>query len=179
MLDADQVREIRRQVVEMVEDRAGFRLSETEKANIAVVGFGEEDFFDWGAAAIDTIIAPRYGGRLIVFFPNQRFPEHWHPDVDGVPGKEETFRVLWGQVTIYCPGEPSPNASSHIPAGKEAMFTSRHEVVLRPGEQATAALHDRHWLVAGPDGTVGLELSSTVRDEFDRVTDPGMKPIAY
>lgn len=176
MLDVD---EVRQRVIEMVEVNAGFALTAEEKANIIVVGFGQEDFFAWGAAAIDTILHPRYGGRLIIFFPNQRFPEHWHPDVDGDGGKEETFRVIWGQVRIYAPGEPSPSALEHIPAGKEDVFTSRHEILLGPGEQATAALHDRHWLVAGPEGTVGLEISSTVRDEYDQVTDPAMKPVVF
>ncbi len=174
MLDADQVR---RRVLEMVEVRAGFALTPEEKANILVVGFGEEDFFAWGAAAIDTILHPRYGGRLIIFFPNQRFPEHWHPDVDGDAGKEETFRVLWGQVRIYCPGEPSPGALERIPAGKEDVFTSRHEVILNPGEQVTAGRQERHWLVAGPEGTVGLETSSTVRDSYDQWTDSSLKPV--
>jgi len=176
MLDADQVRQ---QVVEMVEVKAGFALTAEEKANIVVVGFGQEDFYAWGAAAIDTILHPRYGGRLIVFFPNQRFPEHWHPDVDEDGGKEETFRVLWGQVRIYSPGASSAGALERIPAGKEAAFTSRHETILNPGEQVTAGRHERHWLVAGPEGTVGLEISSTVRDSFDQWTDSSIKPVVF
>jgi D-lyxose ketol-isomerase len=171
-LDGAQVRKIKQQIVEMVEEKARFVLTSEERANVLVVSFG--DFHALGVAAVDTILAPRYGARLIIFLPNQVMPEHWHPDAEGIPGKEETFRVLWGEVRIFGPGEPTPGVERWIPAGKADVFTSRHEVHLRAGEQATASLHDRHWLVAGPEGVVGLEVSSTVRDEHDLMTDPSL-----
>lgn len=175
MLDERQVRAIKRRAVDMMEVKAGFALTDDEKASISVVGFGQEDYFSYGAAVIDTIMHPRYGGRLIVFFPNQLIPEHWHPDVDGDVGKEETFRVLWGTVYIYGPGEPSPGALERIPAGKEAVFTSRHEAILNRAEQRTAPPQEKHWLIAGPEGAVALEISSTVRDSYDQVSDPSLK----
>ena len=175
-LSAEAVGDVRRRIVDLVEAKAGFALSEEERQRIIVVSFG--DFFISGAGALDTVMHPRYGGRLIVFFPGQLFPEHWHPSVEEGAGKEETFRVLWGSVCSYGEGEPSTGAAQRIPAGKDAVFTARNEVLLRAGDQRSIGLHERHWFVAGPEGAVALEISSTVRDKYDRFTDDTMKAVA-
>jgi len=175
-MSMEAVEDVRREILDLIEAKAGFALSEDERQRVIVVSFG--DFFASGAAAIDIVMNPRYGGRLIVFFPGQLFPEHWHPSVEEGAGKEETFRVLWGSVYVYGEGEPSAGAAQHIPAGKEAVFTARHEVLLRAGDQRSIGLHERHWFVAGPDGTVAIEISSTVRDQYDRFTDDTMKSVA-
>jgi D-lyxose ketol-isomerase len=173
MLSPEEVGDVRLRIAEYVEAKAGFALTEEERQRIVVVAFG--DFFTSGAGAIDTVMHPRYGGRLIVFFPGQHFPEHWHPNVDEGLGKEETFRVLWGSVYSYGAGSPSSGADAKIPAGKEAVFTVRNEVLLNAGEQRSIGPEERHWFVAGPEGAVALEISSTVRDQFDRFTDGSMK----
>ena len=175
-MSMEAVEDVRREILDLIEAKAGFALSEDERQRVIVVSFG--DFFASGAAAIDIVMNPRYGGRLIVFFPGQLFPEHWHPSVEEGAGKEETFRVLWGSVYVYGEGEPSAGAAQHIPAGKEAVFTARHEVLLRAGDQRSIGLHERHWFVAGPDGTVAIEISSTVRDQYDCFTDDTMKSVA-
>jgi len=175
MLDQDQVRTIEQQVIDMIERKGGFALTDDEKASVSVVGFGHEDFFSCGAAVIDTVMHPRYGGRLIAFLPNQWLPEHWHPDAPGEAGKEETFRVLWGQVSLFVPGEPTPGALERIPGGRGDSFTSRHEVVLKRAEQRTAPRGEKHWLAAGPEGAVALEISSAVRDSYDQLTDPSLQ----
>jgi len=169
MLSPEAASDVRQKIIDYVEHKAGFILSGDEKQHIVVVGFG--DFFASGAGAIDTVMHARYGGRLIIFFPGQLFPEHWHPNVDEGLGKEETFRVLWGSVYSYGEGERSSSAESRIPPGKEATFTARHEVFLKAGEQRTIGLQERHWFVAGPEGAVALEISSTVRDPYDRFAD--------
>ncbi|MGA2512863.1 MAG: D-lyxose/D-mannose family sugar isomerase [Candidatus Limnocylindrales bacterium] len=169
MLD---VEEVRQRIIELVEQKARFVLSSEEKERIAVVAFG--DFFQFGAGAIDTIMHDRYGGRLIIFFPNQVFPEHWHPNVDGNLGKEETFRVLWGKVYSYGEGEPSGDAEARIPPGKGHVFTARKEVILEAGEQRSIGLEERHWFVGGPEGAVAIEISSTVRDRYDRLADDSL-----
>jgi D-lyxose ketol-isomerase len=176
MLSEQEVNAIRRDIVGLVEGKAGFALSAAEKERIIVVAFG--DFFRSGAGAIDLVMHHRYGGRLIIFFPNQLFPEHWHPNVDESLGKEETFRVLWGKVYSYGEGEPSGNAEERIPAGKGDMFTARKEMVLTAGEQRSIGLHEHHWFVGGPEGAVAIEMSSTVRDPYDRFVDESTKAAA-
>ena len=61
-------------------------------------------------------------------FPGQTCPEHWHPTLNGVLGKEETFRCRWGTVYLYVPGAPATKMASRPPAGSEAYYTVRHEV---------------------------------------------------
>jgi D-lyxose ketol-isomerase len=173
MLDAEGLREARRRYLELVERKAGFVLSQNERDGIQVVVF--RDYSYSAVAAIDLVMHARYGARLIIWLPNQMMVEHWHPDADGNPGKEETFRVLWGTVHAYRRGVPSAGATARIPGGDEHAFTSRHEVVLNAGEQWTLEPHERHWFVAGPDGAVALEVSSTVRDSYDGLTDTALE----
>lgn len=173
MLDAERLLDVRRRYLELVERKAGFVLSQAERDSIQVVVF--RDFSYSAVAAIDLVMHARYGARLIIWLPNQMMVEHWHPDVDGNPGKEETFRVLWGRVYAYRQGDPSAGAHARIARGEEQAFTSRHEVVLDPGEQWTLGPHERHWFVAGPEGAVALEISSTVRDTHDGLTDPALE----
>lgn len=171
VLNREQADVVRKTVVEMVEDKAQFALTDLERESVRVVGTTRYDFEEVGLSLIDLTMHERYGGRLIVLLPNQVVFEHWHPDVDGAKGKVETFRVLWGEVDSFCEGEASDGAQSLIPAGSEDVFTARRRIHLAPGEQHTTQLHERHWLVAGDVGVVGLEFSSPVRDRSDIKTD--------
>src|SRR5580693_2141486 len=63
--------------------------------------------------------------------------EHWHPTIDGVAGKEETFRCRWGSVSLYVPGERTAAPRCSPPAGSEDFYTVGHEVHLEPREQYT------------------------------------------
>ena len=104
--------------------------------------------------------------------PRQTCPEHWHPTINGRPGKEETFRCRWGEVYIYVSGEATPERKANPPAGREATYTVWHEIVLRPGEQYTLSPDTRHWFQAGDQGAVVSEFSTTSTDEADRFEDP-------
>ena len=64
-----------------------------ERGSIQVVVF--RDFSYSAIAAIDLVMHARYEARLVVWLPSQMMAEHWYPDIDGKPGKEATFRVLW------------------------------------------------------------------------------------
>lgn len=104
--------------------------------------------------------------------PNQICPEHYHPDVDGTPGKEETFRCRWGKVWLYVPGEAAQAPVCKPPEGKESYYTSRHEIELNPGDQYTMMPGVRHWFQAGPEGAIVSEFSTQSRDKYDVFTDP-------
>lgn len=55
--------------------------------------YGFDKFRDYGATIID-LINREYCKKLIVQFPKQHHPEHFHKN------KEETFHVLWGDLRI-------------------------------------------------------------------------------
>jgi D-lyxose ketol-isomerase len=105
-------------------------------------------------------------------FPRQTCPEHWHPTINGVPGKEETFRCRWGTVYLYVPGDPAANAACRPPEGSEPYYHVRREIVLRPGEQYTLMPDTPHWFQAGDDGAVVSEFSTRSTDEQDVFRDP-------
>lgn len=171
MLSEQKQREIRQKAILLFE-KAGIPLTEKEKREqLVIVDFGQ-DFWELGIVMMTTINAPRYCGRYILFFPGQSCAQHWHPDIDGKPGKEETFRVLWGTVYAYGEGENAGEIRAKIPAGHDAYYNHRRESVLQPGDQMTVRLHERHWFQAGPDGAIAYETGSPARDEYDLNDDP-------
>jgi D-lyxose ketol-isomerase len=95
--------------------------------------------------------------------------------LNGVPGKEETFRCRWGTVYLYIPGAPSANPACKPPAGSEGHYTMRHEIALHPGDQYTLAPDTPHWFQAGPEGAVVSEFSTRSTDDADRFRDPRIK----
>jgi D-lyxose ketol-isomerase len=105
-------------------------------------------------------------------FPGQTCPEHWHPTIDGNPGKEETFRCRWGTVYLYVPGAPAANPVCRPPHGSEPYYTVRHEICLKPGDQYTLSPDTRHWFQAGPEGAIVSEFSTRSTDDADRFSDP-------
>ena len=178
MLSAEQQAEIRRRAVALFE-KAGIALSEEEKREkLVIVDFGQ-DFWKIGIVMMTTVNAPRYCGRYILFFPGQSCAQHWHPDVEGNPGKEETFRCLWGTVYSYGEGNATPDIKAVIPAGHEAYYTDLAEQILKPGDQRTVRLHERHWFQAGPDGAIAYETGSPARDKFDLNSDPTLVGTLY
>jgi len=114
----------------------------------------------------------RVCAKELVLFPRQTCPEHYHPPVEGKPGKEETFRCRWGQVYLYVPGEPTSNIRARVPEGREQYFRVFHEIIMNPGDQYTLLPNTPHWFQAGDEGAVISEFSTSSRDELDIWTDP-------
>ncbi len=67
------------------------------------------------------------------------------------------------------------NPIARPPAGREAWYTVRHQVVLGPCEQWTIPPNTLHWFQAGDEGAVVSEFSTRSRDEFDIFTDPNIR----
>lgn len=155
--------------------QAGIVIRPDETIEIAEFGLGE--FERSGLSLVVYANTDRYCGKELVLFPQQTCPEHLHPDVDGQPGKMETFRCRWGEVYLYVEGPKAPSIKATIPAGSEAHYTVFYEIVLRPGEQYTIPPNTKHWFQGGPAGAVVTEFSSTSRDELDIFTDPRVKRI--
>jgi len=54
----------------------------------------------------------------------------------------------------------------------EQYFTSRHQIILHPGDQYTIYPNTLHWFQSGEEGCIVSEFSTKSRDEFDIYTDP-------
>lgn len=152
--------------------QAGLVITPEEQQRIEVADFGLGTFEQTGLGVLIYVNTARVCAKEIAMLPRQTCPEHWHPTIDGRPGKEETFRCRWGEVYIYVPGEATADRHAQPPAGREATYTVWHEVVLRPGEQYTLQPDTRHWFQAGDQGAVVSEFSTTSTDEADRFEDP-------
>lgn len=149
-------------------EKAHIVLTEQEKQKIEVADFALDDFSHSGLTLITYINTDRCCAKEMILFPNQTCPEHRHPKIGDMDGKEETFRCRWGKVYLYVEGEPAVNPAVQPPEGDYTVF---HEIVLNPGEQYTIYPNTLHWFQAGDEGAVVSEFSTTSRDEYDIFTD--------
>lgn len=172
MLTKEEYQMRQQQAVELIEKKAGLILTDKEKSEIEIADFGLGEFEKIGLGVVVYVNTERVCAKELAMLPYQICPEHIHPPVQGVPGKEETFRCRWGEVYLYVPGEKTPNPKGKVPAGREPYFTVWHQIILKPGEQYTLMPHTLHWFQAGPQGAVVSEFSTRSTDENDRFTDP-------
>lgn len=155
--------------------QAGIVITPEERDRFEVADFGLAELEKTGLQIITYVNTERCCAKEIIMTPHQTCPEHQHPTIGGVPGKEETFRCRWGTVYLYVPGEPTTPASCQPPKGSEAYYTVRREIRLRPGEQHTLMPDTLHWFQAGPEGAIVSEFSTRSTDEADLFTDPRIK----
>ncbi|MEZ5275642.1 MAG: hypothetical protein R3F07_04605 [Opitutaceae bacterium] len=149
-----------------------FPLTAADRAELKVNDFGLGDLRHEGFVFADLLRTDRVRVVILILLPRQTLPEHRHPPYPGESGKEETLRCLWGETRLYLPGEPN-NPEILVPRGKDAFYTSRHEVILRPGEQYSVLPDVPHWFQGGPEGTVFLTFQNRVNEDHNIFTDPG------
>jgi D-lyxose ketol-isomerase len=159
-----------RRAAEMIE-RAGVPLRRDEAAQIEAADFGLGRLLVEGAEILTIAESPRIVVKVIVLFPGQTLPEHWHPPLGDDPGKEETIRAIWGSFAVFTPGQ-SDTAVSTLPQGKEQYYTAHRGHLLGPGEQIHLPPGTKHWFQAGPEGGVAWSFTSTARDALDHFSDP-------
>ena len=150
-------------------ENAKIVLTDEEKDNLEVIDLGLGDFRNTGLTLVTYINTERCCGKEMVLLPHQTCPEHLHPTIDGIPGKEETFRCRWGKVHLFVSGEETPDRGVNPPEnGKYSVF---HEVILLPGQQYTIYPDTLHWFQAGDEGAVISEFSTKSNDDTDIFTD--------
>jgi len=171
MISVQQYRDAAAKAFEMLRD-AGIRITSRERARLEVADFGLGELERTGLQIVVYVNTGRCCAKEIVLFPRQTCPEHWHPGVNGAPGKEETFRCRWGTAYLYVPGEPAARPHCRAPAGSEAYYLARHEIVLTPGDQYTVEPETPHWFQAGDEGAILSEFSTRSTDEHDVFRDP-------
>ncbi|MGH7958786.1 MAG: D-lyxose/D-mannose family sugar isomerase [Opitutaceae bacterium] len=172
MIKRSEYARAQRQASDMIR-QAGIQLTEAEAAKIDVVDFGLSQLAVEGVQVFTMFATDRISAKVLVMFPNQTEPEHWHPPVGNDPGKEETIRVISGTLHFYIPG-PDTLGHGWVPAEKEACYTCRHEIVMQPCDQLTLPPGTKHWFQAPESGAVFYSFSTCVRDGLDRFTDPAI-----
>jgi len=153
--------------------RAGMVLTENEKSEIEIADFGFGDLEKIGLEVLVYVNTKRVCAKELVMFPGQTCPEHLHPTINGIKGKEETFRCRWGRVFLYVSGKQNCNKS--VIDGLEEYgnyLEVFHQIVLEPGEQYTIMPDTLHWFRAGEKGAVVSEFSTMSTDDQDIFTDP-------
>lgn len=165
--------EARAKALEMYE-KAHIVLTDAEKAGVEVADFGLNDLWNTGLQIVTYVNTELCCAKEMVLFPGQTCPEHRHAPLmeKGYAGKEETFRVRYGEVYLYVEGEAVDAPKAQHPAGAYTVF---HEVVLHAGEQYTIYPNTLHWFQGGPEGAVVSEFSTKSYDEFDIFTDGNIK----
>lgn len=143
---------------------------------VEVADFGLSRLDMEGAQILTLVATDRIAVKIIVLFPSQTIPEHWHPRVGEDPGKEETVRVVSGTVRFYIPGDESMR-EGFVPAGQEDAYTVRHELILKPGDQITLQPGTKHWFEGGEEGAVMYSFSTVARDVLDGFTDPHIERV--
>lgn len=177
MLTPGQVSEARTRAVAMLAG-AGVALRPDERDRIEVADFGLSELEVTGLEVLVYVNSERYCAKELVLFPRQTCPQHRHPPVGALPGKEETFRCRWGEVYLYLPGASTAERHAVIPPGSEAYYTAQAERVMRPGDQVTIPPDTPHWFQAGPLGAVVTEFSSHSTDENDVFFDPRVRRVS-
>lgn len=175
MITKSEQKEAQKRAALMMRD-AGIQIKDAEIATIEVVDFGLSQLSVEGVQVFTMINTDRLAAKVLVLFPNQTEPEHWHPKVGDDPGKQETIRHIWGDLRFYVEG-PDTLKEGFIVAGKDKAYSLRHELVLQPGDQLTFEPYEKHWFQGGPRGAVLYSFSTTVRDGLDGFTDPAIQRV--
>ena len=162
----------RQQAAEMIRE-AGIQMTDAEAAGIDIVDFGLGQLAVEGVQVFTMFATGRISAKVLVMFPHQTEPEHWHPPVGDDPGKEETIRVISGTLNFYTPGKDTLK-QGWVPAGKKACYTCRHEIVMKPCDQLTLVPGTKHWFQAPAGGAVFYSFSTCVRDGLDQFSDPAV-----
>jgi D-lyxose ketol-isomerase len=172
MITNREVESARARAARMI-DVAGIPIRAEEIQRIEVADFGLGNLEVEGAQILTLFQSMRFGVKLIVMFPGQTLPEHWHPPVGDDPGKEEVIRVYWGRFSICTPGGDGMSRA-RPPQGKDSVYTCRNELIMAPGDQLLIEPGTKHWFQAGPEGAVVGSYSSVARDAHDLFTDPNV-----
>jgi len=154
--------------------QAGITITDEEAKKIEIADFGLSNLENEGVQVLTLVQTERISIKILVLFPNQTEPEHWHPPVANDPGKEETVRVISGKVYFYIPGEDTFKEGFIVP-GKEDCYTMRNEIVMVPADQITLPPGEKHWFQARDQGAVMYSFSTIARDVLDQFTDPDIE----
>lgn len=150
-------------------------LTEEELDSVDYADFGLDNIEEEALNLILYVNNERYCAKEMVLLPNQTCPEHLHPDLETIEGKQETFRCRYGKVYLYT-DEPTDQSERSVspPEKSKEYYTAKKEIILEAGQQYTIEPRIKHWFKAGTEGAVISEFSSPSYDEFDIFTNPNV-----
>ena len=163
--------QIREAAIELL-IKSGFPITDLEQKALEVNDFGLGNIRKEGFQFIDILRSDRLRITVHVFLPNQTLPQHKHPSYGDEIGKEETLRVIWGQVNVFIEGD-NVDKSIQIPEGKQPYYTALKQVTLNRGAQFTVMPGMDHWFQGGPEGAVALAFQNRVDENKNIFYDPG------
>ena len=155
----------------------GLSFTGQELEGLEVADFGLKNLDCEGAQILSLVQTERLSVKLLVLFPQQTLPEHWHPPVGEDPGKEETIRMVGGTLSLCLPGDNTLKQAK-IPKGKEPFYTARNELIMHKNDQFTLKPATKHWFQAGAKGAVLYSFSTVARDALDKFSDPNVVRMA-
>lgn len=150
---------------------SGFSVTEEELDSLRLVDFGIGNWREEGCGLIDLLRTDLIRITLLILLPNQTLPQHLHPSYEGSCGKEESIRTLKGLFRIYVEGDEARD-DLLIPAGKDAYYTARKEIILPENKQFSVPPNTAHWFQAGPDGAVVIAFQNRVNEDHNVFYDP-------
>jgi|SRR3989344_534348 len=94
-----------------------------------------------------------------------------------IPGKAESFDVIYGDGSYFMPGEKTENPKYSVPDSQKEHVKNRHEYYMSPEKGVLLRIppNTPHSARAGPKGMVAIEYSMPSRDEADIFTHPEIK----
>ncbi len=153
--------------------KSGLVMKWEELENIDIADFGLSNIDVEGAQIVSLFETGRVAARVIVLFPWQTEPEHWHTGYNGYIGKEETLRVISGDLLVFIEGSNTMNKGK-IPKGKEKYYNARNEILLKPTEKITFNPEEKHWFQAMDKPVVFYTMSTLALDDKDPFSDPNV-----
>jgi len=168
---------IRNRIIKIFKN-SGIFFSQDEFCKMEITDFGLEDFLNIGLGVIIYVNTKRICAKELVLTSYQICPQHIHPDINGNPGKEETFRCRWGEVCLYVPGPEAKNIKAKIPRKYKDRFSVFHEIILKPGDQYKLEPNTWHWFQGGENGAVLSEFSTHSNDAKDIFYDKKIERVA-
>ena len=173
MLTQEQFKQYQQKALDLFQ-KAQIILTPLDQQQVEIADFGLGQFEQTGLGVLVYVNTDRVCAKELAMLPHQTCPEHRHPSVGASLGKEETFRVRWGKMTLFVPGQITSHPGVTAPAGRENTYTAWHGIEIQPGEQYTLGPNTTHWFQAGPEGCVVSEFSTHSTDENDIFTDPAI-----
>ena len=92
-----------------------------------------------------------------------------------IPGKAETFDIIYGEGSFFLSGSETNSPRYDIPESQKSYVKNRNEHYLKAGQQLRLPPNTPHAARASPNGMVAIEYSMPSRDEADIFTDTRIK----